>query len=232
MDSTAENSGENTGSADPATAQEPQKVPMWRLNEVSAQLRAAKEELEAKNQLLNQFRPQQQGPQGPTPEELGLEPAAVKAVERLIAHRVEARLNQEREGFMGAISQIQNGREEDRFLLDHGKENSKYLEKIRGQRAKHFATTKQYQSTEDAFKIVRYDEMIAAQSRKAGTQQAATTQAASAQTEAPETQSLPDAAQTRTQGSTQVAGQKQFHELTPEEQEAYLDRQLGEGNFI
>jgi hypothetical protein len=56
---------------------------------------------------------------------------------------------------------VMNRLEETQFLLNHGKEKAKYLEKIQAQRQKHFSQTGGYQSVDDAYKIVVFDELTA-----------------------------------------------------------------------
>jgi hypothetical protein len=215
-----------------APASEP-TIPKWRLDEIAARLRAAQEELEMKNQLLNQFRPQPTQNQGPTPEEVGLDAQTAQAVQRLATHIADQKLRAAAAPLQHQMANMANRMEETQFLLNHGKDKSKYLDKIKEQRQRHFQQTGGYMGVEDAYKLVMFDELMSrTQAKPAG--QTNQNQAAPA-ANGPEAQSgggIPDASQTRGTGGTNQPASKSFDEMTFEEKEAYLDRQLGSGNTL
>lgn len=224
MTTTAENL--ETPEAPGAAPEQAPQIPKWRLDEAIAKLRAREEELNVKNQLLDQMaqRNAPQGSNGPTAEELGIEPQTLNAVHKLASHLVEKRLAQAEGPIRGALANMANKVEETEFLLTHGKDKGKYLEKIKAQRQKHFAMTQGYQSVDDAYKIVMFDELMNATVKKTAPQAAPqVTQAANSAVEdvAP---AVPDAQQTRT--GTPAGTAKGFGELTIAEQEAILERQV------
>lgn len=219
MDQAAQ-TGEGTPSGDSASSQAPQVIPKYRFDEVSAQLRAAREQIELQQQILNQARPNPAN-QGPSVEDLGLDSQTVKGVETLIAHK----LKQAESQIQGAFAGMQNRLDETQFLLNQGKEKAKMVPAIREKQKQHFQLTGAFLGMEEAYKILMFDEMQAQQVRKAASA-APAVQTPGAQEPASQAQGqgggVPDSAQTKqTQGNAGTAN-KPFHEMTLEEQEAHL----------
>lgn len=161
-------------------------------------------------------------------EELGLEPQTFQAVQKVAQHLVQQQLGQAGAKLQGQLAAIANQQEETQFLLNHGKDKSNYLDRIKGERQRHFQTTGTYISVENAYKLVMFDELTRATQSRGNPAPAAN---APAQAAAP-AQGAPDTAQTRqgSAGSAPTTG-KSFSEMTLEEREAYLDAQLGGGTI-
>lgn len=204
-------------------------IPKWRLDEVSAQLRAAREELEIKNRLINEVSQRQQPHAAAdeiTPEQTGLDPMVHEAalrIARTIAKNETESLKKEFRSMVGALG---NDVEATKFLMKHGNDKATYVEKIREFQKRHVATTGGYIDMESAFKMIRYDEMISRGSAPRVEQPAATP----VQHMEP---AYPNPALTRVQpASSGVAGAKTFAELSEDEMEARLNEALSAGEAI
>lgn len=221
----------NPPGTDPASAQNA-SIPKYRFDEVSAQLRAAREQAEIQQQLLNNLT-RNQPPQEIKLEELGIEPQHAKAVEMIVQHR----LKQAETQIQGAFANMNNQLDETRFLLNQGKDKTKFIPQVREQQKKHYQMTGGFQSMEDAYKLIRHDEMEAEIARlQARNQAVQTAQTTGAQTQTQVMDSgqvggVPDAAQTRQTTVTTGSAKKTIAEMTLEEAEAYLD-QIGGGQTI
>jgi len=226
-------SGTETDQAgDPAAGtQEPQlSIPKWRFDEVSSKLRAKEEELQAKNQLLEQVsaQRQQQAPGSEQElEDLGLEPATLQAVMKAAQRALAPETMKLKQHMAG----MKNGMEEMQFLLNHGKDKSSYLPKINEYRMNHYRRTGGYVDMDSAYKIVRFDELESRGNRQQpNAQQSQNTQTP---TQAERESNFPNAEATR---STPAGGagmrSKTFTEMTPEEQEAVLDERIGQGHSV
>lgn len=216
---------DDQSTSDASAAPGEPNVPKWRMDQILAKLRQREEELAMKDQLLTQLAPRQQvqAPSGPTAEELGLEPQVFQAVQKIAENMVQQRLGQEGQRIKHQLAAIANTQEETQFLMKYGKDKEAYLEKIKLQRQRHYQETGSYLSVENAYKLVQFDELT----RRTQPKAAAASSAQPATTdEQPTSQAAPDANQTRQSQSAPAApAKKQFSDMTPEEQEVYLDSQ-------
>lgn len=199
-----------TSEGSAATTQEP-TIPKWRLDEALAQVRAMREELQMKDGLLNQVRQPQQA-QGFNYEDMGLDPAMGKAVEKIAEHMVQAKLKEVLNPLQHQNVKLANDLEETRFLQQYGNDKAKELAEIRAQRAQHWAQYKQYQPIEDAYAILQYRKSL--QKKPEPKPAAAATPPAG---QAPAGDQTPPA----------QSGPKSFAEMTIAEKEAYFEQQAG-----
>ncbi len=217
----------------PAGPQEqPQiQVPKYRLDEVSAQLRAAREEMALKDQLLQNLSNARQG-QGQASDaesdeqdaqELGLDPQAYKAIKKLANKVADKKLQAQGQQFKAQVAHMSNSLEETQFLLNQGKDMSKYLGKIREMRGLHYQRTGGYLDMDMAFKMLRYDEMMSRQGQQVQVTQGQPP-AAQANQAAP-AYGYPNPEHTRAQAPATPPASKSFSEMSIEEQEAALDEE-------
>lgn len=219
---------ESNGSGEGSAPTQETQVPKWRLDEVLSRLRAREEELTMKDQLLTQFAPKNNQPQGMTPEELGLEPQTFQAVQKLAAHMANEHIRREANPIKHQMASVMNKLEETEFLMKYGQDKDKYLEQIKAQRQRHFQTTGSYMGVEDAYKLVMFDKLTKATSAP----KAPAAQQSSVTTPVVDQGGMggPDANQTRQAGLSAAGGQsKSFDQMTSEEQESYIDAQLSGG---
>lgn len=226
MTTEAEN-GQTPNTQDPAP--EGHLIPKHRLDEVTARLREREREIELKNELLNQFRPNQ--PQTPEKdeidyEELGLAPELGKAIDRIVEVRTQKKLQAAGQQIGNQIRAVHGIAERSEFLVQNGKEKAKYMESIEAERRRHYQLTGTILPIETAYKLVRLAEIES----NPGNRQAVNSPVENVQ--APQVQNFgaPDGRQTLGQG--QPAGTpkapKAYTEMSVEEMEAHLHKGFSE----
>lgn len=187
-----------------------QSIPKYRYDEVAARLRDAEDKLRQKDDQLDYARraamPQQQIQDDNSElEALGFDQNHTKAVSKLIQREAQKLAQPLR----AAVAHLAGSVEEQQFLIQHGKDKSSYLPKIKAMKQE-YAMRGMPLDSDMAYKYIRYDEMEAAAARKPAPRQ----QEANIEREA----SAPPPA-------TKVAA-KHFNEMSIEEKEAQLEEQF------
>ncbi len=145
-----------------AESQEPM-IPKYRLDQLTARMRSLEEALQIKDQAINQLT--QAMPRGQQPDEdeellQAMDPAQVKAMRKLLGKEIE----KGRQEFGAVIGALGNRVEEANFLLNHGKDKSKYLDRIREMK-REYAMRGVPLDSEAAYKFIRVEELEAEASK-------------------------------------------------------------------
>lgn len=146
---------DETPDSQPAEDQEP-RIPKYRLDELSARLRAAEERNQILTETLQTLRPQgQQRPEEDDQEILQhLDPNQVRAVEKLL----KKQLKEVEHRYGGVIGNLGNKVDEQNFLLEYGKEKKAYLPKMR-QMQRDYAARGTWLDLPTIYKLIVVDEM-------------------------------------------------------------------------
>lgn len=215
----------NSGESPAAGDREP-SIPKHRFDEILNQL---KEERESRRMLQEHLQTvvakQTGGISNPAdelrPEDVGMEEDTFKAV-KLVAEKIaETRMAQKEKEFRGIVGTLANRLDHANFLATYGRENEKYLERIHAMRVEHQRQTGQVMPMEHAFKMVKFDEMMAKGAGKPAAHASSAAPAASPQAD------VPNPAATHANPSANPNKPEQ----TIEELEAQLDAQLGGSTF-
>jgi len=192
-------------------------VPKYRLDEVSARLRAAEDALRVKDDLINQYaRPQQN--QQVNFEEIGLDDRTGKAVMMLAEQIANKKISEASKGFQQQLAHLGQKTDRAEFLQSFpGKEQ--YIDKINAYRLRQYQETGTGMSMETAYKLVVFDEM------NARTRPAPAPQAAAAPN--PQGVQAPQAfAPPAPQAAPQAAAPQAGEEMSYEDMERALDQQM------
>lgn len=228
-DADSPGNGQSQGAA---PGQEP-LIPKHRFDEIQARLKEAQDREALKDQLYAQQMAQYRQPQKQepvlTPEDTGLDPSTHQAVLRVSQTLLNQALQKQAQQFQGVIGQMGNELEQAKFLAVHGRDKGKYLPLIQEYQRRHQQTTGQWIDAENAYKLVRFDEMEANE-RRGSMGQAAPAPAfvaSPAPAAAPAGQ-----APARQAPAPSASSGSHFSEMSIEEQEAALEEQFGSGNLL
>lgn len=199
-------------------------------------MRAKDEEIAIKNQLLEQLgqRQPKQEDSDLNPEELGIDPQTFQAVMKVAQKTVQKTVEPEARKLKSQLAFALNKTEAMEFLLNHGKDKAPYIAKIKAKQNEHFRATGGYLDMDSAFKMIRYDELMAQPSRGQSRNPNPQQPQPHAAHEADDDSGVPPADATRLQGGAAGPGKqsKAFNELSVDEQEAMLDERLKSGFAI
>jgi hypothetical protein len=202
---------EETQETPSAESQHEASIPKYRFDQVAARLRSLEEANQIKDQTIARLTQPVQGKQEPEEDDevlQSLDSSQLKAVKKLIGKELE----KGRQEIGGVIGVLGNKVEAQAFLLNHGKDKSKYLERIQELRNEH-ARRGLFLDHETAYKFIRLEELEAAATKAPEKKPASVA--------APERKDdVPPPAQ-----ATQVNPKPQ-QERTIEEIEADLDEQI------
>lgn len=214
---------DQTEQGGPAAGTQELHIPKHRFDEVAARLRAKEQEIQMKDQLLSQLsqrlQPQAPQPQGPTPEELGLDPATFQAVQRIAGGTVQQMASK----YDNVIANLQGKIEAQQFLLEHGQDKKSYFDRIVAEQRRHAQLTGTYLPIEVAYKMLRADEYDRMDRTRAPARQAG--QPPAEQTGGDQG-SYPSAQATRVAAPPAVTAAGTAKVETIEEMEARLEREF------
>jgi hypothetical protein len=229
--SEAETQSGQSGGAPAAGAQE-LSIPKHRFDEVLAQVRALKEEVALKDQVLARVTaPQQTQAPGLTPEESGFDQTTFNAIKKLAEQVAEQKFAPEAQKFRHQLGALAGQNEELQFVVEHGKENVQAkIVKARLYRDEHYRRTGVVMPLTDAFDMAELKEHRARASRQAPAPRAASP--APAPTEQDQ-DGFPGPEMTRQSAApaAPAARTKPLHEMTNEELDAHLEAQRAAGGF-
>lgn len=238
---TADTAPEQSGASGTAPGAE-LSIPKYRLDEVSAELKRAREELVIKDRLITEtqqrmLQPQQtRGSDIPSAEESGLDANTYQAIVKLAERIADRKLAPEKAVFEQQIGLLAQRTEKAELLAAKGADKERYLPEIQRRQQEHFRNTGGFLPAEMALKLIQADEMekrIRELEARNGAQSQTTTPAQTTQTTA-----VPNAAATRQiPGGAPGAGsggttQRSFGELNVEEMEARLQEEFGRGTTL
>lgn len=136
-------------------------IPKHRYDEVMARLRSKEEELEYKNQLMQQLSSQKQETpvpdQGFTAEQLGLDEETFRALEKIADHKIGVVAKQ----YQAQLGHLANNVEASQFLARHGASSEADMKKADQYRRTHYQVTGSWLDLETAHKAAKFEEMSA-----------------------------------------------------------------------
>lgn len=214
-------------------------IPKYRLDEVSAELKRVREELQLKDRLYLEDRQRAAAERQIPPqrkiksaEELGIDPQTYKAIQEMASEIADLRVADKEAMFGQQIGILAGRTEKAELIAKRGASETKYLDEIDRRQKAHFQATGGFLPAEMALDLIKLGdkdrEIERLKAQIAGKAPPA---------ETPEsTSSGPSAAGTRdvptTGASSGSSGKKKFSELTVEEMEAQMDERFKGGDTL
>lgn len=223
---------ENNGSAPNATpAAGEHQVPKYRFDEVNERLREAERRLSMKDELLNRLAPQPAQPRNEEVnfEEMGIDPTVGRALLQMVNKVTDSKMAPIQQRAQGLIGMAAQRADEALFIAKHGSDKAKDMDRIQEYRKHHYNTTGQALDVETAYKLFVFDQLT----NKTQAVRNQPAQPANSQTPPAVAQAAPPAGgnppvNQAPPGGAAASG-KGFDEMTIEEQEDYLNQQMGQG---
>lgn len=139
-------------------------IPKHRLDELSARIKRQNEEIAMKDELIQNYSSQNK-PKEPSDElnaeDLGIDQDTFNAARQIASHEI-AKVEVKNRQNLGHLA---NSLEKTQFLMKHGKGAELYVSRVDEFRKRHHQLTGTFLDMETAYKTVKYDEMMAKQTR-------------------------------------------------------------------